>query len=539
MCFALVALTFALLGEAAANLQVPGVDPEESATCSDDGAHAPMVPSPDVVSFVQGSAALSQRHEVRQQSLLLSNKQQELSNFLQAKLERQHAAKSVRFLLGRGSRQGLHEQSDSNKEHRVGAGFTEQQMETITHQQMEQSNLAQQPTTTTAPPLNLDYEKNPKEFFEKSLSILNAAGLSTPLPQAALINAPPPTATPRPWERMGQSQPLDTKLGGAILAHLSGGVTQSPPPSQASTDTQFVAQCPMVLFNKELSVRAPSCENNHGRWVEGTRDVMGWSTLPASGVRFGVDSAISGPAAALFADITQEMTLDSYSFVLKNCIGVERWHIEELVYKIDNMGHVSSTMELHDVNMNSVAYFFRYLIKKPNGTLVAESTMYRMGTRQVNFTEVKDGIILKENLLAVVDKQGTWQKKGWKECMAPISPRGWKIQFTDYALTMSEDPIATVQDVRVAIAAAITLMGHRDEGRGSDGINREGSSQQMMSFTGGLTLILLICLLCCNFCQVFRGSGIKDKFKKTFFDIQGLLPRRPHAERNPPMHASY
>lgn len=389
------------------------------------------------------------------------------------------------------------------------------------------------------------------DYWKAAQGILGVAGMSTPLPSGASINAPPLPPTPKPWHQVMQdaSQPLDTKIGGAIMDKVTGPVTPTPPPSQAVTDVQFIAQCPMILFSNDLSIRAPSCGLERGQWVDPSiwnpRTVLRWQGMPASGVRFGVDSALSGNGAALFAEFEQALTLNSYKFILRNCLGVGRYHVEEMVYKVDSIGKVTSTMELHDVNFNSVAYFFKYVIKKPTGVVVAESTLYRETSRQLNFTEVNIDGINTGKVLAMVTREGDWKTKGWRECMSANSPRGWLIQFpleppsAGMSLQMNVPAVATVQDLRVAMAATVTLLGHRDENR-SNGLNLSGSEQQMAMFAGAVMLTVLACLLLVNCSMVFKSAGLKDKMKRVLFDVeQAALPKGAMTTRTPVFHPAY
>jgi len=385
-------------------------------------------------------------------------------------------------------------------------------------------------------------------YWNNADKVLNSAALSTPLPSAASINAPPPAPKDTPWEDvMHQSkQPLDTKLGSAIMDRMSGGVTQTPPPAQATIDQQFVAQCPMVLFRYNLSIRGPSkCDNTRGQWIatdpSNVRPIMRWETLGNGKLSFGVDSAISGPGTALFADITQDFTLNSYKFKVRNCLGVDRWHVEEMVYKVNSMGHVDSTLELHDTTRNGVAYFYRYVITKPDGKLFSQSSLYRKSATKVFFNHYVNGLDTGV-VLATATKQGTWMGEGWRECMSPTSPRGWSIHFTPDSTgnISSHATMATVQDIRVAIAGAITLMAHRDESRGSDGINAEGGQTQMLMLAGGVALVIVVLILVVNCCMVFRASGLRDKLKRALFESEGaFLPKSPHQNRTPAFHATY
>jgi len=444
---------------------------------------------------------------------LLEAREHELTNLLQERLQTfqgdKAAGKVHSFFLGKGSNED-----------------------------------AQPVTTTTDQALNIPAatDQISPQFWNNAAKLINAAGVSTPMPSAAFINAAPKPPAPRTWEAIMQDaqQPLDTKLGGAVMYGLSGPVTPTPPPQQAAISQQFVAQCPMMLFEKNLSIRAASCNETLGKWLDpnplNPRSVLRWHPKPASGIYFGVDSALTGPGSAMFADLTQVLTLTGYHFVLKNCLGIERWRIEENVYKVDSMGQVSSTVELHDITMNSEAFFIKYLIRSPTGVLMAESNLFRMMTNQVNFTEWKNG----ENtgkVLAVATRLGQWTKKGWQACMSPTSPRGWSLYFPG---DQKDHPsVATVQDIRVAIAGTITLMGYRNENRGKDGLNTQGASRQMFVFVGGVMLVLITCVFMVNFCMVVKASGIKEKLKKTFFDAEGLMPKRPHQERAAPMHPSY
>jgi hypothetical protein len=400
-------------------------------------------------------------------------------------------------------------------------------------------------TTTTAQALDIpaNLDAIPPVFWTDAAKMINAAGLSTPIPEAASINAPPKLAPPTPWQAVMQegAQPIDTRLGSAVMYKLSGTPPPTPPPNQGAVGQQFVAQCPMMLFEKNLSIRHASCGQKLGQWIDpnplNPRTVLRWHPLPAGGIYFGVDSRMTGNGSAFFADIKQQLTLWGYHFVLRNCLGTERWRVEENVYKVDSMGKTSSTLELHDITSNSEAFFLKYLIKAPTGVIVAESNLFRMLTNQVNFTEYKNGINTGK-LLAVATRQGQWTQTGWEACMSPTSPRGWDMYFPDD--TKGHETVATVQDIRVAFSAAITLMANRDERRGKDGLNTQGSTRMEFIFMGGFALICVLGVICVNFCMVFKASGLKEKLKRTLFESEGaLLPSHPTQHRAAPLHATY
>lgn len=442
-------------------------------------------------------------------------RERELTNLLQARLRSSQGERSADTpplsLLGKGSSR-------------------QQESEIVTSTTLQTLNV----------PATVDVI-TPK-YWNSAEKILKSSGMSTPIPSAAYVNAPPPPPKPTKWQDILQEaqQPLSTKLGSAIMIGVTPAVTPTPPPMEAAVAQQFVAQCPMVLFEKDLSIRAPSCNDTLGRWIDpsplNSRVVLRWKNLPPAGLFLGVDSALSGPGSAYFAAITQVMTLTGYKFVMKNCLGIERWHIEENVYKVDSMGKVSSTMELHAVTMNSAAYFIKYLVKSPEGVVVAESNLFRTLTNQFNFTTVEDGQST-GHVIAVVTKQGIWFDKGWEQCMAPTSPRGWSIFFPEpvgAALTT-----ATVQDIRVAIAGSVNLMAYRNEERAADGINSQGAISELYTFIGGVALACIGFIMLANFFMVWRNSGLKDKIKKVLFDTQGLMPKRPYQQREAPLHPSY
>lgn len=489
--------------------------------------HRAVKPLLSILAFVAGVVAQTERSaEVQTISQAVCPDSADFTNLLQAEVtssQRNRAAGLVRFLLGHGAKQNTHQPKAAN---------------------------------ANAQPLLVHNASDsiPLSYFSQASKILGQAGMSTPMPPSALINAPPPKPTPLPWEQimLQPQQPLSTKIGSAVMQELdsaiSGSLPETPPPSQASTEMQFVAKCPMVIFKQNLSIRAPSCKDTHGRWEDpnplNPRTVLRWDPLQAGGIRLGVDSSMAGEGAALFANVHEVLTLKSYEFVMKNCLGVDRWTFEEEVFEIDNMGRADATIDAHDIEFHSIAYFFRYSIKSPAGILVAQSSLYRLeGTKQVNFSQVQDGQ-LTGILLAVATKQGKWEGAGWKQCMSSASPRGWNIHFPEEEKKQANETIhatmATVQDLRIAIAGAITLMAHRDENRGRDGLNKEGSTRQGFMLAGLIALVCMAFLLLANFCMVFVGSGIKAKLRKLFFDTEGaMMPKRASQIRKPPLHTAW
>jgi hypothetical protein len=401
--------------------------------------------------------------------------------------------------------------------------------------------------TTTAPAAKSDAITMAEWTHYKS--VLLKAGASTPQPSlrnALNPNLPATPPPPPPWKTvMGDaSQPLATQLGAAVMYGLSGKPTGTPPPSQAQTNAQFVAQCPMVLFHNNVSIRHSSCNDTQGTWVDisnpDPRSALRWRPIGAGGLFFGVDSAISGKGTVEFAKITQKITLTGFYFSLENCLGIERWTIQEEVYKVDKMGKVQTTSDdRNDPLYDAAGYFIRYNIYGPNGGLRARSTLFRTGANQVNFTSTTSKDPTKgEQVLGVANRRGTWKGEGWTACMSKTSPRAWDLNFPNN--TAGQETVATVQDIRIAIAGAITLMAYRDEHRGKDGLNLTGQGHQWAWMSAAVLLFCIAGITICNGALIFVQSGVKEKLRKTFWDTEhAFFPKRPLSHHTPPMHPSW
>jgi hypothetical protein len=386
----------------------------------------------------------------------------------------------------------------------------------------------------------------PQSYWSNANKIIAQAGLSTPIPPANVINpnAPGTPPPPLPWQSVmdDPGQPMDAKLGGAIMYGLSSKPTATPPPTQERIDQQFVAQCPMVLFESSLTITAASCNEPMGQWIDPSnplniRTVLRWKPFDMGGVYFGVDSALTGIGSALFAEFKQLVTWTGYKFALTNCLGVERFEVQEEVFKIDSMGNVESTNEMSDIAANGNQYFLKYNVYNPVGALVSQSNLFQVGANQVNFTKVENGYATGQ-LIAVATRIGNWKGLGWTQCMSSHSPRAWSVWFPENQPDHST--VATVQDIRVVLAGAITLMAYRDEHRQKDGLNLQGQSRMWFVFIAGLLLVCFAGLLCVNCCLICLASGVKDKVKKTLWDTErAFLPKRPLMHHAPPLHASW
>jgi len=284
----------------------------------------------------------------------------------------------------------------------------------------------------------------------------------------------------------------------------------------------------LVLFQKEVSIRAPSCGSRLGSWVlpHSTRSMLRWQPT-FHGISFGIDSVVDGPGGAFFADLSTRLTLKDNVFSMTNCLGVERWKIEEHVVKYDSMGSmISSSMDVHDITMNGNAYFLQYVIRKAStGHIAAQTSVFHLKQRQVNWTSFENEYSVGQ-VAATIQKEGMWEGQGWEECMDKSSPRGWTISFPQNVSDV--DNLGTVQDLRIAMTAAMTLMAHRDQTRDSYGIDRKQDEQEMYIVSTIIILVVLMGCLLVNFCMVFKYSGIREKLRVVTFDLQtALLPKKP------------
>jgi hypothetical protein len=381
-------------------------------------------------------------------------------------------------------------------------------------------------------------------YFNDAAKILNAAAATTPTPIVVVQNQPSvaPNATVYQELLAAVAQPVNTKMGAAVLQKLSGPPTNAPP-TQTSISQQFIAQCPMVMFGTNVQVGGQTCGSPFGRWsdpatVNPNRTIMRWQPSASGNLYFGIDSAMNGEGSALYADMKQDLSFTGYFFRMKNCLNVERWQIEEEVYKVDSMGNVQSTLLPHDVTMNAAHYFLKYVIRNATGGVTAKSSLFKLDQNEIVFTEFIDGVPQANKTLAVVRKIGSWTGAEWTNCMAPSSQHVWDIYFP------TEDnhtTPATVQDIRVAIAGAITLMGYRDQTRQANGVSKEGVGGQWLTMIVGLMLVICCCLCpLYNFYTVFTKSGLQQKLKKVMFESEGtIFPKRPYNRHHPPLHPTY
>ncbi|CAE7909911.1 ydhE [Symbiodinium sp. KB8] len=209
-----------------------------------------------------------------------------------------------------------------------------------------------------------------------------------------------------------------------------------------------------------------------------------WKPNDRGGVDYNVDSAVTGPGSVNFATVTEKFTLNSNTFALYNCMNVMRYTIEETIVKVAHMAPAAqSTASDHDLGETAPAVFYQYLIKHANGSLMAQTSQYRLPETDINFTSFIPGS-LQTDVFAMAKRQGRWEGTGWRDCRTP--QKGWNISFPEKKGD-NLVAIATVQDLQVAALAVLTLLAWREETVGSDGFEHAGQFSMYWSLPLGMS----------------------------------------------------
>jgi len=333
--------------------------------------------------------------------------------------------------------------------------------------------------------------------------------------------------------------PYDMALGARLMYGLAEKNTPTPPPSQDAVSAEFVAQCPMIMFSDQLFVRAARCGNPMGEWTDPAtnRVVLRWNDRSGgAGLFFGVDSAVSGNGSVTFASLDQKFSVNQFYFELSNCLGTNRYTIQEQIMRVNNIGRgVSSTLQEHDYSTNRQAFFYKYVILSANGTTVAETSLFRRNQNVINITMLGDEVTTGA-LIATATRQGSWTQSGWRQCSG--TKRQWNI---DYPLSQRDfQSVATVQDIRVASAVAITLMAFRDESTSSTGIQRTGESHLIWSLLGSILYVILALFILALVCMCFYRFEGDQKCTRLCFKLEAVfLPKAPAKARLPVMFPTY
>lgn len=348
-----------------------------------------------------------------------------------------------------------------------------------------------------------------------------------------LVTPPPPFPEVKQSPKVGVL-PYQMALGAELLYGMSEKVTPQPLPAQEEVDASFASQCPMVMLSNEVFV-TPPCEggDGFGTWTDSLkpRKMLRWAVNSRGGIDFNVDSAVTGPGSVNFATLSEKMTLTKNIFELYSCMNVLRYSIEETVVKVDHMAQAAqSTASDHDLGETSVAVFYQYLIRHANGSLMAQTSQYRLPETDINFTSFVPGSLHSETF-AIARRHGRWQGTDWRQCTDP--QQGWNISFPTHK-SSNLVAIATVQDLQVAAAAVLTLLAWREEKVSADGFQHAGQASLYWSLVSTILWILFVLFILAVLTLVFQKVSCIPKMKRFFFRLEEvILPKRPHALRQP------
>lgn len=419
-------------------------------------------------------------------------------------------------------------------------------------------------------------------YWQKIDAAIANAGLLTPKPRS--LNDAAPTPTPEPWLKiLGTSEtvevldtaddaadavedynyatppppipssegisnkfrkmsvlPYEMALGADLMYEISEKNTPSPLPQQAIVDQTFMAQCPMLMMGDSILISPPGCAGSSlGQWLDPSsqRTVLRWATNDQGGLDFGVDSAVSGPGSAKVAEIDQQLGFQtSNNYALYNCMGVLTYNIEETTTKVAAMSASAESTALgHDVSQTKAAVFYQYTIKLPNGTSVAQTSLFRLNHNEVNFTTLTNGI--PSGSIASAQRMGSWSGEEWRSCGPAI--KGWQVNFGQ---TKGSDLrwVSTAQDLQVAATFIVTLMAWQEETVSPDGLEHAGQAALYKSMIKSILIVVFLLVTFAAGVTVFRSKGLDKKFKRFCFKLEAVvLPMRPHVVRAAPLKPTW
>lgn len=347
------------------------------------------------------------------------------------------------------------------------------------------------------------------------------------------------------WRNMvrDDGQPLNTRIGAALLYDVSVDEltlgTRTPPPTQGQVNYQLHANCPLVIFQRELDISPPLCGQSQGAWTDPStkRVALRWEKQ-GRGMHFGADSAVDGNGSVTFASIQPQVVLKGYKFSLMNCMGTARWTIDESVIKVKHMGAHDRTMPQHSNDPNELReqYLLQYSVVADDGTVVLQTNLFRMFSDKVVFSMFA-GNSAEPQVVALANRTGRWTGNGWRSCAR--NGRGWHLEFPQQKHDLNH--AATLLDLRVAAAAIVTLMAARDEDRDvTTGLATTGDFQVFLSFAGTFVVMLQVALMACCCCCFCVKTGAKDKLKTFLFKLEGAsMPKRPLNAQPPALNPAF
>lgn len=369
-----------------------------------------------------------------------------------------------------------------------------------------------------------------QEYWNTAQATLEQARLSTTLQVTQVSEYLQESNTSKAWrfkELEELNQPYPTRLAATLFYMLSEHETTNLP-SQDVVNQEFVSPCPMVIFSNYIVIRPPRCGNSMGTWSdEKNRTLLRWWRSSSGTVNFKVDSRVFGNGSVDFATLHPQASLSTAKYQLSNCFGSQRYGIEEQVTKLSQ-----GTDLLTETSDPSKAFYIQYFVTWPNGSDVAQTNLFRMNANAVNAT--KDS---SQTTVGAATRKGNWKASEWSECTA--NTREWTVNFTT---SNDSNEVATVQDLRVAMATMITLMASRDEGRNQETAFTNNGGERHAFFTFILVwLIVIVTILAFGaLVWAFQSSPYADRARLFFIRLEhALLPKRSFKSRTPVFHPTW
>jgi len=313
------------------------------------------------------------------------------------------------------------------------------------------------------------------------------------------------------------NQPYITKLGAAIL-YSADEHPSTEKPDQDVVSQEYVAQCPMLLFDNSITVRPPRCGETMGTWTtEKNQTLARWWRGHGGTLHFKVDSRGLGPGSVDFARLEPQASFTTATYRLLNCLGANGFFIEE---------QVSMLSSSHP--------YMQYYIKWPNNTDAAASSFFRLNANTFNVTHAKESGIPES--LGTVKRVGNWIGDQWTRCSTTSAE--WQISY----MAAGDGNQATVQDKRIAMATMVTLMASRDEGRSQDtGLTENGGETNALIFYALTWFIIVgVMLIFGAICMAFQDSWFAIQARRWLKRFESsLLPPRRFVSRQAPMYAAW
>jgi len=312
-----------------------------------------------------------------------------------------------------------------------------------------------------------------------------------------------------PW---ADGQPADVAVGNYLVSRLTGGPTQTPPPTQSSID--IAAACPVLeAWPSSVEVTAPDhCQSlAGGHWstpggiLGGGEPLMSWQqrcwmqaptvvyTVPSGDV-FGTSQTIG-----VFTDDT---------VTLFDCRGNPKYSIEERVYHATGQADPRICEKYKSCDGTIWLQYFVY--DYADGRAVAKTPYLRLFQDSFQIEDKLGGVI------ATVARAGDWNPVEG-ECG---EHRKWVIDYT----ARDQDAVFSNPTDQWPIAEMVTIISVRDASRRPSGLLAP-SGCEIRSYAIELVLAFLLVAFICSGTIVFVRVGLGPCRDRMVYLEDRICPR--------------